>query len=72
MINPQGRRWCFTINNYTEETLSTLEKLIDEMEIEYMIIRFEKAPKTGTKHIQGYMYFRRLIYRRTLMTKIME
>lgn len=45
------RRWCFTLNNYTDED----ERRIQELECRYIIYGREVAPDTGTKHLQGYI-----------------
>lgn len=46
------RDWCFTLNNYTEEDLTRLEKFDEK----YLIFGFEEG-KSGTKHLQGYVEF---------------
>lgn len=46
------RNWCFTLNNYTQEEISSLKQL----QCRYMVCGFEKG-KTQTPHIQGYVEF---------------
>jgi len=46
-----SRSMCFTYNNYTDEILISIK----EWKCRYCIIGFEKAPTTGTPHIQGYV-----------------
>lgn len=57
MASAQGpkkaRGWCFTINNYTDDTI----ELLRSIDCEYKIWGKETAPTTGTKHLQGYLYF---------------
>lgn len=47
------RGYCFTINNYTDDDVSRLDKL----DCEYIVYGREVAPTTGTPHIQGYIHF---------------
>lgn len=53
------RAWCFTANNYTDNTEAKLKQL----HYEYLVYGREKAPTTGTPHLQGYVY---LVNQRTL------
>lgn len=48
----QGRRFCFTLNNFTEEEDTTL-RVPDTFQ--YIKFQHEIAPTTGTPHIQGYI-----------------
>lgn len=54
--NIRSRRWCFTLNNYTEEDLDKISSL----DCEYLTYGFETAPSTGTRHLQGYVVFKNL------------
>lgn len=47
------RRWCFTLNNYDDADEVRLKALPDW--VEYCIYGHEKAPTTGTLHLQGYL-----------------
>lgn len=49
------RRWVFTVNNYTDEVLAT----IDGLECVYVVYGREVAPTTGTPHLQGFIIFDR-------------
>lgn len=54
----RARGWCFTWNNYTEDD----EALVFEMQhmptiLKYAIAGKEVCPTTGTRHMQGYIYF---------------
>ncbi len=52
----KSRRFCYTINNYTEEELKDFIKLAESLENHrYICFGLEIAPTTGTKHIQGYI-----------------
>lgn len=52
----RARGFVFTFNNYTaEEAVDVLE--YGEHNCTYMVFGFETAPKTGTPHLQGFMYY---------------
>ena len=48
-----SRGWCFTINNYADETIVALKAI----ECQYLVFGRETAPSTGTQHLQGFVYF---------------
>lgn len=56
--NPRCRskRWCFTLNNYTEEELSHLSHTFDRLGAKY-ILGLEVGD-SGTPHVQGYVEFK--------------
>lgn len=45
------RKYCFTINNYSEDDLP----VFDEKKLVFLIYGREIAPTTGTPHLQGYL-----------------
>lgn len=49
---------CFTINNYTPVGVGKLKALLDTANCVYLVIGYEVA-NTGTKHIQGFVQFKR-------------
>lgn len=51
---PAGRRWCFTLNNYVENEITLFRKFLSCDFVRYAIFGYEKAPTTGTPHLQGY------------------
>lgn len=51
------KNWVFTLNNYTQEE----EKKLQEYDFNYIIYGYEKAPTTGTIHLQGYMQFKKRV-----------
>jgi len=50
-MGDRSRRWCFTLNNYTAED----EAKIQSKDIPFVIYGRERAPTTGTPHLQGYL-----------------
>lgn len=54
----QGRRFCFTLNNYTDEEV----KQICDLELGELVragIAAREVAESGTRHIQGYIEVRR-------------
>lgn len=52
----KSRRWTWTLNNYTDAQLDTLNQVVTEVEsVKYLCYGIEIAPTTGTPHLQGYM-----------------
>jgi len=49
----RSRGWCFTLNNYSDEE----ETAAQALPCQYLIYGRENAPTTGTRHLQGYVYF---------------
>jgi len=50
----KGRKWCFTLNNYTELEYGRIIG-IPETEYKYLIVGRELCPTTGTPHLQGFV-----------------
>lgn len=48
------RRWCFTLNGYSELELKKMSEQIDG--VKYMCFGKEIAPSTNMKHLQGWCY----------------
>ncbi|AXH74083.1 MAG: putative viral replication protein [Incitativirus reperis] len=48
----QYRRWCFTLNNYSEEQAESVKKI----ECKYIVVGKEVG-ESGTPHLQGYIEF---------------
>lgn len=75
----KSKRWCFTLNNYTEDELQTLHTLVEtNSSVSLVLFGLEIAPTTGTPHIQGYIeikdrkgirYVKSLISRRVNVRK---
>lgn len=47
------RSWCFTVNNYSSEDEHQLQT--QECRAKFLVYGREKAPGTGTPHLQGYI-----------------
>lgn len=65
----RSRKWCFTLNNYSEEDIKNLESLYPEM-VSYIIFGKEIAPTTGTPHLQGFLYMKRAVSLATIKRNI--
>jgi len=50
------KRWCFTLNNYTEEEISSIVPIVDS-ECKFAIIGKEVGGECKTPHLQGYCEF---------------
>lgn len=53
-LTKRGKRWTFTLNNYTEGQIGMIKQLMDTI-LGFLIIGKELAPSTGTPHLQGYL-----------------
>lgn len=55
-INPnrRARAYTFTINNWDEGHTA----MLDNIQCRYIVYGKEVAPATGTRHLQGYIYYR--------------
>lgn len=51
------RAWCFTLNNYTEEQITSLSSIV-KLKCQYIVFGKEVAPTTQMKHLQGFVYFK--------------
>jgi hypothetical protein len=54
--NP-AKRWCFTLNNYSYFEMDQICSICSK-NCKYAIIGKERAPNTGTLHLQGYLEFK--------------
>jgi len=51
------RAFSFSCNNYTNESREDLEQLVESGLARYVCYQPERAPTTGTPHLQGYAVF---------------
>jgi hypothetical protein len=56
----QSKRWCFTINNPTEEEKQKIIQLPSNPNVEFIIAEIEHETE-GTCHIQGYIEYKNRI-----------
>lgn len=62
-LNSYAKRWCFTLNNYTDENETTIRIFIPTYkDFVYLIYGKEVAPTTGTPHLQGFIAFKERTY----------
>lgn len=52
-MGKSGKRWCFTVNNFTDNEVELLKKT---QAVKYMIVGIE-CGENGTPHLQGYVRF---------------
>lgn len=48
-----GKRWCFTLNNYTMDQLDQMYHRFDQKAIKYIV--GQEVGSSGTAHLQGYL-----------------
>lgn len=56
----RSRHFCFTLNNYTDEDETKLGSICDvegQSGVRYICFGYEQAPKTGTRHLQGFISY---------------
>lgn len=54
----QGKFWCLTLNNYTDDDINTWTQAVEQnVRLSYVCFQEEIAPTTGTRHLQGYASF---------------
>lgn len=63
------QRWCFTLNNYTEDEYKKIVTFCDESKPTYAVIGKEVGEK-GTPHLQGYLNLGAKRQRLTAMKKL--
>lgn len=51
----RSRAYCFTWNNYSDESIDSLREFFDTS-CDYMVFGKELAPTTNTPHLQGYYH----------------
>ena len=52
----QGKRWCFTLNNYTNEEWLHIVAKMTSKDVKYCVIG-EEVGENGTVHLQGYVRY---------------
>lgn len=51
----QARRWCWTLNNYSETEEKAIQNGANDAAVRYVLYGHETAPETKTPHLQGYI-----------------
>jgi len=57
-MSKPGRRFVFTLNNYTDAELEDISSFAEDELVVYLCYGLEVAPTTGTPHVQGYFSIR--------------
>lgn len=63
----QSSSWVFTINNYEQSNILTLQQLASD--VQFIAFQTETG-NSGTKHIQGFVQFFRRLRTRSVVTKL--
>jgi hypothetical protein len=63
----RAKHWCFTVNNYTPESVERILAL--ESEVDYLIFGREIG-ESGTPHLQGFVSFRTRVRRNTAIERV--
>lgn len=65
MSTAPAKDWCFTINNYAEQSYELLVSILKPA-CNYFIIGKEKGEKEGTPHLQGFAQFKKKVTFKTV------
>lgn len=60
------RNYVFVINNYTEDD----EQRLESIECRYVVYGYERAPTTGTPHLQGFISFKDALTKKALSKRL--
>lgn len=60
-MGSQSRRWCFTCNNWTQESLVTVDSLLSDDELVLYGCYGYETSSSGTPHLQGFVVFRHAV-----------
>lgn len=62
---PRVRRWCFTVNNYTDEDCELVKDMSVDKMVSFLVVGKEVGEK-GTPHLQGYIELSKQVYQSSL------
>jgi len=65
-VQKEYRHFAFTLNNPEADYEDMLIKMVDKLEVNYIIVGKEIAPTTGTPHLQGYVQLSKKKYFTTI------
>lgn len=65
----QSKRWCFTINNFTDDDCAAVLKLCDSA---VYLVCGQECGEGGTPHLQGFVVFRGGVRLKTLKKKLVR
>ena len=66
-VNPRGKRWVGTWNNFPENYLDVFQNEELLQITKFLIVGRETAPTTGTPHLHFYIRFNDRIYRNSVL-----
>lgn len=70
MKEVRSRGWIFVVNNYTDDDIAYVSSLYeDDLNAKYLIVGFERGKRTGTAHLQCYIYYNEAISLKTAKDK---
>lgn len=55
--NKRSRGWCFTLFSFHANHVLILRGLVERNDARYVIFGRERCPRSGRRHLQGYVYF---------------
>lgn len=57
--SPQGKRWCFTLNNPTPEEAQHVADTVSQLPFTYAVVGREEGANTHRPHLQGFFILNR-------------